>query len=100
MLYRLETDSTSIVGPRSTRVSMKETTVTGKFRDMGQLNDQNGDRSIYYDDQAGAYAKLYKLSDDTARIDYAYTTDDGGRVTLSYYLTGGVVARMGISYTP
>ncbi|MCI5772679.1 MAG: chitobiase/beta-hexosaminidase C-terminal domain-containing protein [Clostridiales bacterium] len=100
VLYRLETDSTSIVGPRSTRVSMKETTVTGKFRDMGQLNDQNGDRSIYYDDQAGAYAKLYKLSDDTARIDYAYTTDDGGRVTLSYYLTGGVVARMGISYTP
>ncbi len=99
ILYQLETESSSMSGPRSTHVGQSETTITEKYRDMGQLNDQNGDRSIYWDVNEG-YAKLYKLDGTNSRIDYVYYTDDGGSMTLSYYLQDQKCVRMGIRYAP
>ncbi len=98
VIYDMQTDSSSFSGPRSTRCGMAESQVTEKFRDMGQPNDQNGDRSIYWDQNEG-FAKLYKLTGSTARMDYVYYTEDSGRVILSYYLTDGIVTKIGIRYT-
>ncbi len=97
VIYDFRTDSSSFIAPRSTKCGMTASSVTEKFRDMGQPNDQNGDRSIYWDESTG-YAKLYKLSGSLSRIDYVYYTEDSGTVTLSYYLTGETVTAIGIRY--
>lgn len=93
VLYYLDTVSTSAVGPRKTKIGMAEKEVTEKFRDMGQTYDQNGDRSIYYDDAEG-FAKLYHLDDTHDRLDYSYYRTDNGTVKLSYHLENGKVVRM------
>ncbi len=98
VIYDMKTDSSAFSGPRSTKCGMSAASVTEKFRDMGQANDQNGDRSIYWDEAEG-YAKYYKLTESTSRIDYVYYTEDGGSVILSYYLTGDTVGGIGIRYT-
>ena len=100
MIYYLDTVSTSASGPRKTKIGMAETEVTEKFRDMGQTYDQNGDRSIYFDEAEG-FAKLYHLDDIHDRLDYSYYRVDGGTVKLSYHLENGKVVRMtmGCSYT-
>lgn len=99
VLYMVETSSSSMRGPRSTKVGMKAEEVTEKYRDMGQTFDQNGDRSIYWDEAEG-YGKIYKLEDDSGRIDYVYYTEDGGSMILSYYLQNNTVVRMGMRYQP
>lgn len=93
VLYSVETTSSSMVGPRKTKVGMEETAVTEKFRDMGQTYDQNGDRSLYYDEAEG-YGKLYHLDSISDRIDYIRYRDDNGTITLSYHLEKGKVTKM------
>ena len=95
VLYWLETNSSSMTGPRKTKIGMSEKDVTELFRDMGQAYDQNGDRSIYYDTDVG-FAKLYHLDDTHDRLDYVYRRADNGIVTLSYELENSRVVRMGI----
>lgn len=99
VLYALETNASSMKGPRNTKIGMSLTDVTEKYRDMGQLHDQNGDRSIYWDEAEG-YAKLYKLDDNSSRLDYVYYTEDGGSMILSYHLQSDKVAKMGMRYEP
>ena len=100
VIYDFETNSSSFSAPRSTKCGMNSAAVTEKFRDMGQPEYRNGDRSIYWDENQD-FAKLYKLenSEYSARIDYVYHTEDGGQVILSYYLTGDIVAKIGVRYS-
>ena len=95
VLYAVETESTSMTGPRKTRIGMGETDVTGLFRDCGQANDQNGDRSLYYVKDSG-YGKLYHLDDTHDRIDYVYRRTDNGVVTLRYEMEDKKVVKMSI----
>ncbi|MBE5782106.1 MAG: zinc-ribbon domain-containing protein [Clostridiales bacterium] len=96
VIYYLDTVSTSAVGPRKTKIGMAEKEITEKFRDMGQTYDQNGDRSIYYDEAEG-FAKLYHLDDTHDRLDYSYYRTDNGTVKISYHLEKGKVVRMTMS---
>ncbi|MBE5786810.1 MAG: hypothetical protein E7324_04635 [Clostridiales bacterium] len=100
VLYHIETSSTSMTGPRKTKVGMSETDVTEKFRDMGQTYNQNGDRSIYFDQDAG-YAMLYHLGSKSDRIDYVYYKVDTTRMILSYHLEDSKVVKITMrnSYT-
>lgn len=100
VLYSLDTGNSAMVGPRKTRIGQKEEEVTAVFRDMGQEHDQNGDRSLYWNDQNNGNdkGKLFHLDDTHDRIDYSYVREDGGTVTMSYYLENGVVQRMSIRY--
>jgi len=89
-----------MTGPRKTKVGMSETDVTEKFRDMGQTYNQNGDRSIYFDQDAG-YAMLYHLGSKSDRIDYVYYKVDTTRMILSYHLEDSKVVKITMrnSYT-
>lgn len=100
VLYSLDTGNTAMVGPRKTRIGQTEAEVTAMFRDVGQAHDQNGDRSLYWNDQNNGNdkGKIFHLDDTHDRIDYSYVREDGGTVTMSYYLENGVVKRMSIRY--
>lgn len=93
LLYFLETSSSSMVAPRKTKVGMSETEVTELFRDMGQTYNQNGDRSIYWDEKEG-YAMLYNLGNNAARLDYVYYLQDTTRMILSYHLENNRVVKI------
>lgn len=96
VLYYLETSSSSMTGPRKTKLGMSEKEITEKYRDLEQAHDQNGDRSLYYDDQYGNFGKLYHLDAFADRIDYTYTRADKSTVTLSYHLENSRVVKMTI----
>ena len=95
VLYRVDTDSTSVKGPRKTRIGMTEKEVTELFRDMDQAYDQNGDRSLYYDSDVG-YGKLFHLDETHDRLDYVFFREDNGRLTLRYDLENGRVKQLHI----
>ena len=97
VIYAFETTSSSYTGPRSTKIGMSEQDITDKFRDMGQAPNQNGDRSIYWDEAAGS-AKIYKVDDENSRIEYIYNTDDNASVVLTYYLKNNSVVRVSVRY--
>ena len=92
-LISVSTNYASMVGPRSTRVGMKLDEVTEQFRDMGQVANARGNRSIYYDESVG-YGRYYKDSDTTGHLEYVYNREDGGLTTLTYELENGVVTRI------
>ncbi len=94
ILYYISTTSSSMSAPRKTKVGMKEKDLTALFRDMGQLNDQNGDRSLYFDESANSFGKLYRLDDINDRISYSYKRTDGAITTLTYYMENDTVARI------
>ncbi len=96
ILYALETSGASFTGPRKTKIGMAETEITEKFRDMQQAYNQDGSRSIYFDSQNKKYAMMHHLDAFTDRIDYIYYRSDNGKVTLSYSLNNGRVAKMAI----
>ena len=97
IIYAFETNSSSITAPRKLKIGASESDITAKFRDVGQTYDQNGDRSLYYDDQNGTMGKLYALGGSSSRIDYRYTRkEDGARVTLSFYLQNDKTVKIGI----
>lgn len=99
LLYYIDTTNTSTVGPRDTKFGMTETQITEKFRDMGQLKNQDGSRNLYYDSGNGFYAKVYVTGDTSRRIDYSYIDSvNSATVTLSYYLENNKCVRMTDSY--
>lgn len=98
-LYDVDTGSNSMVGPRKTRIGMREQDVTDLFQDIGQPHDQNGDRSLYWDDATRSTGKVYRLDDIHDRILYTYPHPDEGIVSLYYELENGRVTRMGMKYT-
>ncbi len=96
ILYRVDTSSASMTGPRKTKIGMSETDVTSLYRDMGQTYNQDGGRSIYYESGEKKFAMMYHLDTTRDRIDYIYYRADNGVVTLSYFLEHNKVIKMSI----
>lgn len=97
VLYFFETNNSSITAPRKLKIGASAEDITGKYRDVGQTYDQNGDRSLYYDDQNGTMGKLYALDGNATRIDYRYTRkEDSAKVILSFYLQNDKTVKIGI----
>ncbi|MBO2516844.1 MAG: hypothetical protein CW338_06130, partial [Clostridiales bacterium] len=94
-LYYVETSSSDMVGPRSTKVGMSKENVLKAFRDMGQARNQDGSRSIYYDDSVG-YARETPTVDGKSQINYVYYRNDDATVTLSYFLENDTVVKISI----
>lgn len=95
LLYYIDSTSTALNGPRSTKLGMTETQITEKYRDMGQKENQDGSRSLYYDAYDKCYGKVNKLDDTHKRIDYSYVdTEDDATISLSYYLENGKCVRV------
>lgn len=100
VLYYLETASTAMTGPRSTKIGMAIDDVCAKFRDLGSYPNEDGERTLYnYSDssvqlntQFGTYRKA---ADGTYALHYYYPTKDNAFVELSYYQdTDGNVSRI------
>ncbi len=99
LFYMLDTTSDSMTGPRNTKLGMSQTEVTSKFRDMGQVANQKGNRSLYYDKDVGQ-GKYAKLEDGAATIAYAcWESEDASTTTVTYYLQNDTVTRMTLEYT-
>lgn len=93
LLYHLDTTLQSLKGPRGSAVGMALKDVTDRFRDMGQLPNDRGDRGIYYDMVAG-YARYTVASDDpgTGLLEYVYVGGaDTSTTLLQYRIEGGRV---------
>ncbi len=99
LLYYFDMKEGNITAPRKTQFGMSEKQITEKFRDVGQAENQDGSRNLYYDQYEGCYAKVYVLSEYHKRIDYIYEDKMSSAViTLSYYLTDDRVERIVNSY--
>lgn len=86
MLYHLDSDDPQMTGPRNTKIGMTMKEVTDRFRDMGQLPSDKGDRGIYYDIVAG-YADYAVASDDPTTGTLAYVAVITGQTTTTRLLT-------------
>ncbi len=84
--------------PRKTKIGMTEADVTNQFRDMGQANDQNGDRSLYYDGSSTGI--ILHVSQSQKTIKYACTTTESEKWVLEYGLTDGVVTSITHRFVP
>jgi len=86
LLYHLDTSQAQMKGPRNTAIGMPIKEVTDKFRDMGQLPNDRGDRGIYYDLVEG-YARYKVASDnpDTGTLEYVYAGSVEGNTTILQY---------------
>ena len=74
--------------------------VTDKFRDMGQLPNDRGDRGIYYDIKEG-YARYRVASDDplTGTLEYVYVgSEEASTTILRYDIVDGRVAGILMSF--
>ncbi|HSK68163.1 MAG TPA: chitobiase/beta-hexosaminidase C-terminal domain-containing protein [Candidatus Limnocylindria bacterium] len=94
LLYHVATSLGSMTGPRGTRVGMQMKEVTDKFRDMGQVPNDRGDRGIYFD-MAEGYARYTVHSDDplSGLLRYVYVGGaDGSTKVLDFDIEGGRVA--------
>ncbi len=90
VLYHLSTNYAAMIGPRNTQIGMSLNEVISLYRDMGQVANAKGNRSLYYDEYTGT-GKYWKESDTFARVEYAYLREDGGTTTLTYRFKGGQV---------
>ncbi|HIS95297.1 MAG TPA: chitobiase/beta-hexosaminidase C-terminal domain-containing protein [Candidatus Ventricola gallistercoris] len=90
VLYALDTTSTEMTAPRSTKVGMEGAEVMDKFRDLGQAAlDDDGNRLLYNWNSANVQFGTYRLeSDGRYALHYYYPVDDNNTifVELSYYL--------------
>lgn len=94
VLYALDTTSTAMTGPRSTKIGMSSTDVIGKFQDLGQAAlDSDGNRLLYNISTqtmpAGMqFGTFRKEEDGNYAIHYYYPVDEKHTifVELSYYL--------------
>ena len=99
VLYALDTTSSKMTAPRTTRVGMDAEEVLGKFRDLGQAAlDSDGNRLLYNYNSANTQFGTYRReADGNYAIHYYYPIGDDKEifVELSYYLDGnGEVARI------
>jgi len=100
LLYYINTSLGSLKGPRNTAVGMAIKDVTDKFRDMGQLPNDRGDRGIYYDIKEG-YARYRVASDDplTGTLEYVYVgSEEASTTILRYDIVDGRVAGILMSF--
>ncbi|MGN0775628.1 MAG: chitobiase/beta-hexosaminidase C-terminal domain-containing protein [Candidatus Ventricola sp.] len=99
VLYALDTTSSKMTAPRTTRVGMDADEVLGKFRDLGQAAlDEHGNRLLYNYNSANTQFGTYRMeADGLYAIHYYYPIGDDKEifVELSYYLDeDGNVARV------
>lgn len=99
VLYALDTNSSKMTAPRTTRVGMDAEDVLEKFRDLGQAAlDSDGNRLLYNYNSANTQFGTYrKESDGHYALHYYYPIGDNKEifVELSYYLDeNGAVARI------
>lgn len=94
MLYTLTTTDPSMTGPRGSHAGEDMESVTARFRDMGQLPNDRGDRGIYFN-IADGYANYQAESDDptTGTLRYVATLFDETAYThlLTYDIQAGKV---------
>lgn len=90
-MYYIKSAYSGIVGPRNTKIGMSLKEVTSLYRDMGQVANAKGNRSLYYDEYAGT-GKYWKETDTFARVEYTYLREDGGTTTLTYRFKGDQVS--------
>ena len=90
VMYYIKSAYSGIVGPRNTKIGMSLNEVTALYRDMGQVANAKGNRSLYYDEYTGT-GKYWKESDSFARVEYTYLREDGGTTTLTYRFKGDSV---------
>lgn len=83
VMYSITTRYPGMIGPRNTKIGMTLSEVTSLFRDMGQVANAKGNRSLYYDEYTGT-GKYWKESDTFGRVEYTYLREDGGTTTLTY----------------
>ncbi|NLB91316.1 MAG: hypothetical protein GX786_08900, partial [Clostridiales bacterium] len=74
-----------IKAPKNTSVGMTFDQVTEKFRDLGQLANDKGDRGIYNDDNGWAEIRQGESQEDLQVLEYAVYTVDGTTWLLHYY---------------
>lgn len=84
--------------PRGTHIGNTEKEVTDVFRDMNQLNSQNGDRSLYYDGNNTGIIKL--VSENQKSIQYECFTLESNHVVLKYDLANGIVTAISHKFVP
>lgn len=97
-LYYFESTSSSMQGPRNTKVGMTVEQVTSAFRDMGQKNNQDGSRSLYHDSSTGT-GMITSPVDGKVQVEYIYYRDDGSRMILTYFAENNVVNKVSIGCT-
>jgi hypothetical protein len=100
LLYHLQTTLGAHKGPRNTGIGMPIKEVTDKFRDMGQLPNDKGNRGIYFD-LANGYARYTVVSDDpnTGALEYVYVgAKDASTTILRYDIVDGRVERILMRY--
>ena len=86
LLYDVTTRLPSMKGPRGSAVGMQMKEVTDRFRDMGQLPNDRGDRGIYYDIAEGfASYKVASDDPDTGLLQYVYVGSPDATTTLLHY---------------
>ncbi len=93
VLYYIDTASASMAGPRKTKLGMEEEKLTALFRDMGQAYNQNGDRSLYWDESAG-YGKIVYQDIVREYVEYFRKQTDGNTTTLRYQMENKKVTRI------
>lgn len=99
VLYALDTTSSKMTGPRSTKVGMSSDEVLGKFRDLGQAAlDKEGNRLLYNYNSANTQFGTYRSNGDGTYVIHYYDPVDEKAtifIELSYYLdASGNVARI------
>ncbi|MBR5232284.1 MAG: chitobiase/beta-hexosaminidase C-terminal domain-containing protein [Clostridia bacterium] len=92
-LYYVRTNASSMTGPRNSKVGMELDDLTALFRDMGQVANAKGNRSLYWDEYTGA-GKYWKETDELARVEYTYLREDGGETLLTYRIKNGKVVEI------
>ncbi len=93
LIYYIDTSLSAMKAPRNSGVGMAMSDVTAKFRDMGQVPNERGDRGIYYDLVEGS-ARFTVASDDpnTGTLEYIYAGSlDNSTTILQYRIEGGKV---------
>lgn len=98
VLYALDTASTKMTGPRTTKIGMKGSDVVDKFQDLGNpALDEDGNRLLYNLNSAGTTFGTYRKEETGYVIHYYYPVGEKNEifVELSYYLDEeGNVARI------
>ena len=85
--------------PRGTNVGDTEAYVTGKFRDMGQVESASGNRGLY--DTGSGTGKIWLQEDGTKIIRYRCSTADSRMQQLDYHVNkAGTVFAVDWKYEP
>ena len=99
VLYHISTTDSSVTAPRSTKIGNSEKKIVDKFRDMGQAENQDGSRDLYFDSKEGCFGKVSIIDENNKRIDYIYNdTAKSAVITMTYFLKDDKVIRMEHSY--